>query len=116
MKTLTTLLQTSLLLAYAVSVPAAGKLRVIDKGMDGDTRHYQIVCPNGERTGVLRKFDIPESSESSRDPKDWARLGDPVGYVPPTKLLNTCAISKDGKRQCRQNWSVDDAARAACSQ
>ena len=66
---------------------AQERLRVIDRGTDGDVRYYTVVCPSGQRSAI----------------SDYYAEG------------KICTMLINGKQKvCRTDWDVDTAAKEAC--
>ena len=99
MKFCNTLLLTLALTGFG-SPATAEALKVLDLGLDGDTRYYTIVCPDGGRSSVSMQYDIPE------DPTTEVIDGQPLHEV--------CIFSASGKK-CQPQWDLDAAAQASCS-
>jgi hypothetical protein len=75
------------MMLFTVSVYADATIRVIDRGVDGDERYYQVVCPNEKRTSVVNRF----------------------------KIKQVC-VYKIGEKEetCRSNWNPNQAAKYGC--
>jgi len=71
----------------AMSVQADdGVVRVIDRGRDGDTNFYQVMCTSGARATVT-VTDSPAQA---------------------------CTQGLDGKQRCSAKWTIREAAAQAC--
>ena len=113
MKALRSLIIVILFSALAIPVYAAGKLLVVDRGMDGGTRLYNIYCPDGSRGQVQRIYDMHLDLE----PKTITGPDGTVMHVDKTatvKYKETCAAKDKGKQTCRSDWTVDEAAKEIC--
>ena len=77
-----------LILTAATGLSAAENrsVRVIDAGPDGDERYYSVYCPDGTRAAVVKRED----------------------------KTTVCTTPRDESKDVCKNWSVDEAARAAC--
>ena len=99
MRFLNTLFITFALTAISNLATAAEPLRVLDNGLDGNTRYYTITCPDGSRSTVNVKFDIPdEPTESTEGPR----------------IVEVCIFSSAGQK-CQPKWDLDAAAKTSCS-
>ena len=99
--------------ALALPVYAGGKLLVINQGMDGDTRLYNIYCPDGGKGQVQQKFNLTKNDE----PQVITGPDGKVLHVDKSThatLLETCAAREKGKEVCNNNWTVDQAAQSIC--
>ena len=99
--------------ALALPVQAAGKLKIMDQGMDGNIRAYRVFCPDGSKGGITKKFSIDKNNK----PQTITTPGGKVIQVDKTetaKLQEICAGKSDGKDTCRPNWTVDQAAQSIC--
>jgi hypothetical protein len=82
----------------------AEKLRVLDKGFDGNNRYYTITCPNKKQSSVVVTFDHIDTER--RDESS------PAGK--PAKVVKTCMYSYSGKEACKPKWNIDEAALESC--
>lgn len=86
----------------------AEKLRVLDKGIDGNNRYYAVTCPNTKLSTVVVTFD-----DLAGPPRRDKSQGEPLtGKVP--KIVKTCMYSYSGDEVCKPKWTIDDAARESC--
>ena len=60
--------------------------RIIDAGPDGDERFYSVICSDGTQTAVMKSAD----------------------------KKTVCAKPDGQKKDVCKEWSVDEAAHAAC--
>ena len=99
MRFFNTLFITLALMAPGNLATAAEPLRVLDNGMDGNTRYYTITCPDGNRSSVSMKYNISdEPSDSSAEPQ----------------VVEVCITAASGQK-CRPEWDLDEAAKTSCS-
>lgn len=76
-----------MLLLSQTQTQAQERLRVIDKGTDGDVRYYSVVCPSGKRTSVSDRYKEGE----------------------------ICTMPVSAREEiCREGWDIDSAATEAC--
>ena len=77
----------------------AEKLQVLDKGIDGNKRYYNVTCPNNKRSGVVVHYSDTEGTDSK-----------------PSQLTitKTCMNSYSDKEVCKPKWDVDQAALESC--
>lgn len=108
-KLLTVFFMLSLASQYSL---AADKLRVLDKGMDGNQRTYLVTCPDGSLTSVVQTFDIPDA-EPSKAPKSPDVLAGGGRAITP-RVTRVCIQARDGQEICRSGWDLDAAANASC--
>lgn len=101
-----------LLLASQYS-QAADRLRVLDRGLDGNQRTYLITCPNGTLTSVVQTFNIPSSEEPSKAPKSPDVFAGGGRALTP-RVTRVCIQTRDGQDICRAGWDLDEAANASC--
>ena len=94
-------------------VIAKEKLRVLDKGMDGNKRTYLITCPDGTYSSVFQEFEKREPPASTSLQESGVLVMDPNATKPP-KSIRVCISSRSGKDICRSRWDIDAAARASC--
>jgi hypothetical protein len=101
---------TLLLSGFSATSMAEGKLRVLDRGMDGNQRYYYVTCPDDNRGSVTVKYDMPETQMPETSEDDFALSSSSYEV----KVIETCMFSHSGKHKCKSNWSVDEAAEASC--
>jgi len=106
-----TLLFLTLALAGQNSL-AADKLRVLDRGLDGNQRSYLITCPGGGYGSVIQTFDIPTTAPAKAPPSPDVIAGG--GRATKPHVTRVCIQTSDGQEICRGSWNLDDAARASC--
>jgi len=93
---------------------AADKLRVLDRGIDGNQRTYLVTCPDGTLNTITQTFDIPTApAKKPPPPPDQTYVGGGVRGGSP-QVTRVCITQRHGKDICRPSWGVDDAARASC--
>ena len=88
MKPIVSKLMLFTLIALSTPLYAEGGASTRDKGLDGSTRYYDVVCPDGKRTSLTHDIQTKE----------------------------VCAIMLSGDEQtvCKTNWDTDEAAKEAC--
>lgn len=91
---------------------AADKLRVLDRGLDGNQRTYLITCPDGSLGSVVQTFDIPTTAPTKAPPAPDVIAGGGRAITP--RVTQVCIQTKDGQDVCRAGWNLDEAARASC--
>ena len=84
----------------------AEKLRVLDKGFDGNNRYYTVTCPNAKQSSVVVTFDHIDT-----DPK---HKGEGSAYTKQAKAIKTCMYSYSGDEVCKPAWDIDEAAQESC--
>lgn len=80
------------LTATACLTQADEVMRVHDKGLDGMDRIFVVNCPDGNRTSIAVTYEME----------------------PRVKVANVCVFPANGKKTCRNQWDVDEAARFSC--
>lgn len=93
---------------------AADKLRVLDKGTDGNQRNYLVTCPDGSLSSVVQIFNIPAATQQEDLPPPNGvspRAGTNTTKVRVTKV---CIQPTNGEQVCRPSWNLDEAAKASC--
>ena len=75
-------------LGAAAAYAADGVNRILDRGRDGDTYYYEVMCDNGSRGSILV-----------------------VDSEPP----KTCAQSGTLTQSCDANWTLREAAQRICN-
>ncbi len=106
---------TSTLVLTASHASAADKMRVFDKGLDGNQRTYQVVCPNGNSGTITKHFsytEVESPEESSRKRNAGYR---PSGAPAATTISKVCVSLQDGEEKCKTSWEVEDAAKTSCA-
>jgi hypothetical protein len=93
---------------------AADRLRVLDRGLDGNQRTYLVTCPDGTLTSVIQTFDIPVSAEPYTGPTSPDVFAGGGRAIKP-HVTRVCAQARDGQDICRTSWDLDEAARASCN-
>lgn len=91
---------------------AEQKLRVLDKGIDGNQRSYLVTCPDGTITSVIQTFNIP-TTQPQTPPNHDLHLTRGNRAIQP-KVTQVCIQPRQGDDVCRSSWDVDEAARASC--
>jgi hypothetical protein len=108
---------TAVFLALALAAQAgqaAGKLRVLDKGLDGNQRSYLVSCPDGSLSTVVQTFNTPATRQENLPPPNGVTprgMGTNTTNVQVTKV---CIFAGKGERVCRASWDLDEAAKASC--
>lgn len=100
-----------ILVIFCLSTGATEKLRILDRGLDGDKRTYLVTCPDGNLSSVVQKFAIAETS--SEPPDHMLRLSR-GNNLSPTRIIQVCIYPHKGKDICLADWDLDTAARASC--
>ena len=113
MKAFRTLLSICFISALALPAHAAGKLQIMDQGMDGNIRAYRVFCPDGSKGGVHQKFSIDKTTTNQSVMTPGGKVVT-LDHTSSMKLLETCAGKSDGKETCRSNWTVEAAAQSIC--
>lgn len=81
----------SILLLFGLTTTTALAERgpsVLDQGLDGTTRNFNVICPSGKRTALSYDFT--------------------------TKKTCVYPVSGDGEQICKENWEEGEAAKEAC--
>lgn len=107
------LIAISFISALALPAHAAGKLQILDQGMDGNIRAYRVFCPDGSKGGVSQKYSI-DKTDTNQSVMNPAGKVIKLDHTSSLKLLETCAGKSDGKDTCRSNWTVEEAAQSIC--
>ncbi len=113
MNTCKTILTSLLLTGISLNLSAVEKLRLIDRGLDGNERYYAVTCPpDGKMSSVKVVFDfdpnaVPEVSDDVRKARVRTTTKTP-------KVVQVCIYPHSGNEQCRGNWDLDNAAKASC--
>ena len=83
------LLTTSIFLLGLTTTNASAErgATVLDQGLDGTTRYFNVVCPSGKRTALSYDFS--------------------------TKVTCTYPVNSN-EEVCKDNWDKDEAAKEAC--
>jgi hypothetical protein len=114
MNIIKTILTTTLVLA-ASNLSAADKMRVLDRGLDGNQRTYQVVCPNGNTGSITKHFSFTEVE----DPEELSRKRNaghrPSGAPATTTLSKVCVSLQDGEEECKTSWEIENAAKTSCA-
>lgn len=113
MKIFTSILKTVLITFLAANVYAAGKLKIINRGMDGNVRMYYVSCPDGETIGAVRQHFEVKVNHEPQTVIDPAGGFTTIEKSKTAKLIETCAVRTSGERTC-SDWSVDQAAQSIC--
>lgn len=100
----------AMLVAGNMAYPAE-KLRILDRGLDGNQRIYLITCPHGKNASVVQTFSAPVQIVEDRDHK----LRITRGSSPAPVLVRVCIYPTDSPEQCRPIWALEEAAGASCS-
>ena len=105
-------------------------IKVYDKGQDGGSRIYTIVCPNGKKTTVTQTLNNSGVSKERREVKELGINSDTGSSFKSTtqnlkkralRLLGQqnraemCLYPVNSKKQCKSYKDVDAAAQAACN-
>lgn len=112
MKIIQSILVIMLITGIHPVVHAKDKLRVLDRGMDGNKRIYLITCPDGTYSSVVQEFERREAIDTSRQ-ESGIRILD-TGSMKPPKSVRVCIFPHGGKDKCRTRWNIDAAARESC--
>lgn len=111
-----------LLTGLSFSLSAAEPLRILDQGLDGNQRYYQITCPGGQSSTVIQQFNF-DTSNINTDPEPEFNDGrSPIGNkgsrnsAGSLKLVNVCIIPYAGAEECRNKWDLENAAEASCQE
>lgn len=88
MKSITFLTATLFLLSIsATHVSAERGATILDQGLDGTIRYFNVICPSGKRATLSFDFQANE----------------------------TCIFPVSSNEQvCKDNWDKDEAAKEAC--
>lgn len=82
---------TSIMTILLIAIPGAQAAKegheLIDRGLDGESRVYGVICPDGKRTGLEHKY----------------------------KENRICIHVPKGPAVCQNGNDLDSAARKACS-
>ncbi len=101
----------------SMNLMAEGKLQVLDQGMDGDTRYYLIICPNGEKNSITVKFDIDPATGQPLTESDLPPLliYDGIGMnIKPPAVVEVCVHKGNGSYRCQGDINLDAAAETSC--
>ena len=119
-------------LLMSVSLSATAKkdvIKVYDKGQDGGSRIYTIVCPNGKKTTITQTIDISAVSRERGEVKELNINSDDDSSFKSTaqnlkkkalKLIGQqnraeiCLYPAKSEKLCKSYKDVDTAAKAAC--
>ncbi|OGT74967.1 MAG: hypothetical protein A2W76_00360 [Gammaproteobacteria bacterium RIFCSPLOWO2_12_47_11] len=100
------------IIILATSSPVyAEKFRILDRGLDGNTRHYQIICDAGKKSGVAVEFNLDDQTETISDLQRKARM---IGSSNKTTIKQVCIYPHDGGEICKPKWDITDAAHESC--
>lgn len=97
---------------FSMNLSAEEKLRVLDKGIDGNHRTYLVTCPDGGYSSVVQKFHIADNSDKPSPDHDL-RLARGNTVVQP-RIIEVCIHPREGDDICRSSWDIDEAAQASC--
>ena len=93
---------------------AADKLRVLDRGIDGNQRSYLVTCPDGTLNTVTQTFDIPTApAQKPPPPPDQPYAGGGTRGNSP-HVTQVCITQRHGPDICQSSWGLDEAAQASC--
>jgi hypothetical protein len=105
-----------ILLFSANALYAQDKLRILDRGIDGNQRHYLITCPDGSTGGVTIEFELAQPA-NREDVLRNLKLGTrPYIKTKAPKITQTCIDLEDSEEKCLPAWELEKAALASCSQ
>jgi hypothetical protein len=103
----------SLTFFITVNPAIAESVRIMDKGIDGNKRHYDVSCPDGNSSSIAVIFDNPEAFEQTMpEEQRKARTGGSTLREP--RITQVCIYPHKGEEQCRPQWELDQAAAASC--
>lgn len=114
MKYTTVTLMLCFVIPFSMNALAEEKLRVLDKGIDGNQRIYLITCPDGSLSSVVQTFNISTRPKKEKPPEPGTFTGGRSATTPQVTQVCIHPGQTKGEDVCRSSWTIDDAARASC--
>lgn len=103
----------SLIFFITVNPVFADTVRIMDRGFDGNKRHYDVACPDGNSSSIAVIFDNPEAFEQTM-PEEQRKARTGGSTIREPKITQVCIYPHNAAEKCQPRWDLDQAAAASC--